>query len=226
MAEKLSLVAKDHPAYAGQAVYTPSFLRIYDPFVVGFSNRFIYRCPSARFIKMYDRHARKRHLDIGPGTGYFLARCSWPAGPPEITLLDLNPHVLQHSARRLRRYQPRLVQADILQPLPLPDGSFDSIGLNFLLHCVPGAMRDKARVFGEAARLLAHGGVLFGSTVIQGGGDHGRLARTAMRVYNRSGILSNDEDHLPDLEAGLAAAFGSNHAVDVRGSVAVFTAWR
>jgi ubiquinone/menaquinone biosynthesis C-methylase UbiE len=225
MTENLSVVSKDHPAYAGQAVYTPSFLRIYDQFVLGFSMRFIYRCPSTRLLELYNRHAGRRHLDLGPGTGYFLDRCRWPVGDPQLTLVDLNPHVLRHSAKRLRRFGPTLVQADILRPLPLPDKAFDSVGINFLLHCVPGAMREKAVVFHEAARVLDKGGVLFGSTVVQDGGDHGRLARRAMRTYNRHGILCTDDDHLPELRAGLAAAF-DQYDVEVRGSVAVFVARR
>lgn len=225
MAETLSSVSKEHPAYAGQAVYRTSFLRIYDLFVVGFSNRVIYRCPSRRFVELYDRYAGRRHLDLGPGTGYFLSHCKWPDGPPELTLADLNPDVLRYCAHRLRQHQPSLVQADLLQPLPLPDDAFDSVGLNFLLHCMPGPMREKGRIFGEAARLLRPGGVLFGSTVIQEGGNHWWLARSAMRVYNKNGILSNTEDSLDSLRTALSAAF-DDYSVDVRGSVAVFTATR
>ncbi|HET6298481.1 MAG TPA: class I SAM-dependent methyltransferase [Kribbella sp.] len=225
MAEALSAVSKEHPGYAGQAVYKTSFLRIYDLFVVGFSNRVIYRCPSRRFIDLYDRYAGRRHLDLGPGTGYFLSHCKWSDGKPELTLADLNPDVLRYSAHRLRKYEPTVVQADILQPLPFPDGSFDSVGINFLLHCMPGPMREKGRVFTEAARLLRPGGMLFGSTVIQDGGNHWWFARMMMGIYNRSGILSTTEDSLTDLKKSIAAGF-DDYQVEVRGSVAVFTATR
>ncbi len=29
----------------------------------------------------------------------------------------------------------------------MPEARFDSIGLNFLLHCLPGTLREKAIVF-------------------------------------------------------------------------------
>ncbi|WP_020393141.1 class I SAM-dependent methyltransferase [Kribbella catacumbae] len=226
MAEALSAVSKEHPGYAGQAVYKTSFLRIYDLFVVGFSNRVIYRCPSRRFVELYNSYAGRRHLDLGPGTGYFLLHCDWSDGPPDLTLADLNPDVLRYSAHQLRKYQAEVVQTDILQPLPFPDGSFDSIGINFLLHCMPGPMREKGKVFTEAARVLRSGGSLFGSTVIQEGGDHWWLARRMMRIYNRTGILSTTEDSLTDLKKCLADGFGDDYTVEVRGSVAVFTAQR
>ncbi len=61
---------------------------------------------------------------------------------------------------------PRVLQANVLKPLPLPPSSFDSIGMNYLLHCVPGSMVDKSRIFPGLAALLAPGGVLFGSTAV------------------------------------------------------------
>jgi SAM-dependent methyltransferase len=212
-------------SYAGQAVYTSEFLRIYDQFVLGFSNRFIYRCPTSDIVALYDRHVSDRHLDIGPGTGYFLDHCRFPSDSPEITLVDLNPDVLSYCARRLRRYAPRTIQADILQPLPLAMGSVDSIGLNYVLHCLPGSMREKAGMFSGLAALLAPGGVLFGSTALGQGVTYGRMGRSAVRTYNRRGILCNSEDSLADLQDELRAAFGDVQ-VRVRGTVAVFVARR
>ena len=57
---------------AGQAVYSPFVLRMYDWFVLGFSSRFIWRCPASEMRRLYDRNVSSRHLDIGVGTGYFL----------------------------------------------------------------------------------------------------------------------------------------------------------
>lgn len=216
-------VPTDHPAYAGQATYSAAFLRIYDPFVVRFSGRFVYRCPSGRIRRLYDRHAGARHVDLGPGSGYFLDRCRFPADAPELTLVDLNPDVLAFAAHRLRRYQPRTVQADVLEPLPLEPGSVDSIGMNYLLHCVPGTMAIKSRIFPGLAKLLAPGGVLFGSTAVNGGGSHGWLERRLIPAYNRKGILSNVDDSVADLTAGLRQAFGTVR-VERCGSIALFTA--
>jgi hypothetical protein len=62
---------------AGQRVYTPLTLRVYDLFVLGFSNRLVWRCPSSNLLERYESHVGARHLDVGVGTGWFLDNCSW-----------------------------------------------------------------------------------------------------------------------------------------------------
>ena len=87
----------DDLAYAGQRKFTPLFLRIYDPVILGVFTPLVWRCPTTRLIKGYRRHLGQRHLDVGPGTGYFLDR----AGVPDrgrITLLDPNLNVLDHAS--------------------------------------------------------------------------------------------------------------------------------
>ena len=41
---------------AGQRVYTPFTLRVYDLFVLGFSNRFVWRCRSSKMLERYESH--------------------------------------------------------------------------------------------------------------------------------------------------------------------------
>jgi len=107
-------------------IYTPLVLRAYDLVVLGFSNRFAWRCPSVTMLERYDRHIGRRHLDLGVGTGWYLDRCTWPVEQPEITLLDLNENSLSVAARRLARYVPRTVRANVLDPFPLGDARFES----------------------------------------------------------------------------------------------------
>jgi hypothetical protein len=61
---------RDDPAYAGQAGYTLFLLAIYDPFVLGFMARAVWRSPIPPVVEDYRRHLGRRHLDVGPGTGY------------------------------------------------------------------------------------------------------------------------------------------------------------
>ncbi len=65
-------------------------------------------------------------------------------------------------------------------------------------------------------------GVLFGVTILGRGVKHTRLARLVLRANNRQGVLSNLNDGLEDLDAGLARVFAS-HEIRV-GAVALFTA--
>jgi hypothetical protein len=92
----------DDAAYKGQREYTPLFLKIYDPVILGFFAPAVWRCPTTRLVAEYRRHLGRRHLDVGPGTGYFLARAGMPDGSL-VTLLDPNVHVLGHASRRLQR---------------------------------------------------------------------------------------------------------------------------
>ncbi|MEE9178356.1 MAG: methyltransferase type 12, partial [Acidimicrobiia bacterium] len=60
------------PAYAGQKDYSPRLLAIYEPWVLGFMARAVWKSPTPPAVERYRQHLGSRHLDVGPGTGYFL----------------------------------------------------------------------------------------------------------------------------------------------------------
>ena len=115
---------RDDPGYPGQAAYNRSMLAIYDPWVIGFMAPVVWRSPVHPGVARYRQHLGRRHLDVGPGTGYFIEKAE-PAEGTEITLLDPNPKVLARSSRRLAALHPVTVEADVMKPLPL-EGRFDS----------------------------------------------------------------------------------------------------
>ena len=218
-------------AAPGAAVYSRAALAAYDAFVVGFSNTFAWKCPSRRLVGFYNENISEEHLDVGVGTGYFLDRCRFPTASPKVTLVDLNPNCLRTTARRLRRHHPAYELAgchlaNVLEPVELgeagsPKVAFGSIGVNYLLHCLPGEMAAKSVVFANLKPWLRPGGVLFGATILGAGVEHGFLARKLMGLYNAKGIFSN----VSDSEEGLRAALGRHFAewsVRVAGSVALF----
>ncbi|MFC0452195.1 hypothetical protein [Rhodococcus jostii] len=65
------------------------------------SNTLVWRCPSERLLAHYNSHLGDRHLDIGPGTGWYLRRATYPTPNPMVELLDLNPNTLQMTTTRL-----------------------------------------------------------------------------------------------------------------------------
>jgi ubiquinone/menaquinone biosynthesis C-methylase UbiE len=208
---------------AGQAVYNRAVLAVYDVGVLGLSCELIWRCPRSAMLAGYDRTIGHRHLDLGVGTAYFLDHCRFPDAKPQVTLLDLNPSVLSVAARRISRYQPHLIQANVLEPLPVPAGGFDSVGMNFLLHCLPGGWRVKGAVLGYAAAALRPGGRVFGSTVLADGVRTTAPARALIRLYNARGIFHNADDDLVGLREQLTRHF-PDHRLTVRGCVALFEA--
>jgi SAM-dependent methyltransferase len=168
------------PAYAGQELYSSAFLRIYDPLILGFYGHVVWRCPTSRQVQHDTRHVGQRHLDVGPGSGYFLEHARLP-GNTQLTLLDPNRAVLAHAARRLAHLHPAALEADVLKPLPVPAGQqFDSVALNYVLHCLPGPPQRKAAAVRHVAAVLRPDGVLFGATVLGAAGPHTRLSRAVL----------------------------------------------
>jgi SAM-dependent methyltransferase len=209
-----------HPSVA---VYTPARLALYDALILGLSCRLVWRCPRRHFLDLYNQHIGSPHLDIGVGTGYFLDRCRFPIEHPQITLLDPSDACLAKAASRLERYSPRVAKASALEPLDLGTARFASIALNGVLHCLPATPETKAAVLARLKPLLEDGGVVFGSTILGSGVEHGRLARAALARYNREGFFTNLADDLAGLERALAHNF-ADPQIEVRGSFALFTA--
>ena len=105
----------------------------------------------------------------------------------------------------------------------LADARYDSIALFYLLHCLPGTMADKARVFAHLKPHLAPGGVLFGATVLGDGTRHNRFGRALEHVYNRRGIFDNRRDTAEALAHALGEHF-ADVCVEQHGAVALFAA--
>ena len=206
---------------AGQAVYTRKNLRLYDLIVLGISNRFLWRCPTRRILRHYNEHVSANHLDVGVGTGYFLDRCRFPSATPRVALLDLNENSLEFTARRIARYRPERYQGNVLEPISLNCDKFDSIAVNYVLHCLPGTIGTKAVALDHLKAWLNPGGVLFGSTLLTGGVKRSRMARKLMEAYNKQGIFSNTSDTLEELEAALRQRF-DDVEIEVVGCAALF----
>jgi SAM-dependent methyltransferase len=208
-------------AYNGQREYTRLFLTIYDSLVLGFFAPVVWRCPPSRLVEEYRRHLGHRHLDVGPGTGYFLARASIPDRRP-VTLLDPNLNVLDYASRRLQRLEVTSIEADVCKPLPV-HGPFDSAALNGVLHCLPGPLPRKAAAIANVAAVVAPTGVLFGATILGDSEHNTRLSRTVLKANNRRGTFDNLGDTREGLREILEASFEDVDLEEV-GSMAIFAA--
>ena len=213
----------DDPVHAGQAIYSPTTLAVYDLVVLGLSNPLIWRCPTRRILALYDQHVTGDHLDVGVGTGWYLDRCRFPSATPRIGLLDLNRSSLDAASKRIGRYHPSTFQADVLQPLSVQAAPFRSIALTYLLHCLPGGIGDKAVAFDNVAPLLRNDGVVFGATILSEDVHRSAAAKALMRIYNRKGVFSNVTDSATALNAALKQRFESV-AIELVGCVALFSA--
>jgi SAM-dependent methyltransferase len=212
---------RDDPAYRGQSEYTRSLLRVYDRMVLGFAARYVWRCPTPRLVEGYRQHIRDRHLDVGPGTGYFLEHSGLPDGS-RVTILDPNQNVLDVATRRLRRFHVTAVEADVLKPLPV-GGPFDSAALHLVIHCLPGPMTRKAAAVEHVAAVLAPDGVLFGASVLGTAGAQTWLSRRVLAAFNRRGAFDNLNDPEDGIREILSASF-EDVELETVGAVAIFAA--
>lgn len=204
----------------GQAVYNPLVLSIYDLWVLQFSCSFVWRCSASRLLAHYNKHVTRRHLDVGVGTGYFLKHAEYPVASPDVTLFDLNENSLRFASSRIASKNVTTVRGDVLEPNSLPRAHFESIGLNFLFHCLPDGGAGKWRALDHLLPTLAEGGKLFGSTILA---DH--LQNPAQRylagVYNKKGVFSNTQDTSFVLESELSRRF-KNVEIEHEGVVGLF----
>ena len=214
-------IEHDDPAYKGQRDFTPLALRFYDPFVLSFSARWVWNCPVERLVEHYRWHLRPNHLDVGPGTGYFLEHAGIPPDSA-VTILDPNLNVLRHAAVRLPSLDVTAVEADVLRPLPVR-GPFGSVGMNLVLHCLPGPMPRKAAAIRNIAAVLDPEGMFFGSTVLGDEGNHSWAARRMLDLYNGRGSFDNRTDTEEGVRNVLGASF-EHVELDVVGSIAIFFA--
>ena len=208
---------------AGHAFYTRRSLAVYDLAILGYFSRLAWRCPARRIVDHYDQHVSANHLDVGVGTGYFLDHCQFPAssGPPRITLLDISSACLDVATKRIARLHPETVLANVLQPVDYDGPRFDSIGLNYVLHCLPGDMPSKAVAIDHLTALANPGASVFGATLLHDGVHRNWLARQVMARNNAHGIFSNTDDDLDDLRSVLTERL-SNVFLTTVGCVGVF----
>ena len=207
---------------AGQAVYTKRTLAIYNFVVLGVSNRFLWKCPTPRLLAHYNQWVTNNHLDVGVGTGYFLDQCQFSSLSPRIALMDLNSKVLEFTAQKISRYSPETYCCNVLEPISLNIEKFDSITINYLLHCLPGTIKSKSLALDYLKTLMNPNAVLFGSTILGRGVKRNWFAKQLMGIYNQKGIFSNQQDDLEELERELKRRF-KDVSVELVGCVALFS---
>lgn len=208
----------------GARIYTPLILKICDLWVLQISNNYAWRCHTENILlRHFQINMATKHLDIGVGTGYYIANIK--DGSNNITLLDLNPNSLTAAAKRIGGHRiSHVLQHDIFNPLPESEREqYDSVSMYYLLHCLQGSMHEKLRAIEHASQALKPDGLLHGATILGEGVEHNGFGRYLMSVYNKKGIFSNAADSCEGLRVVLERYFNK---VDIHlyGVVAVFTA--
>jgi ubiquinone/menaquinone biosynthesis C-methylase UbiE len=114
---------------------------------------------SAKTVAQRLRVATDGHvLEVGPGSGYYSIEAAKRVPNGSLTLLDIQPEMLEKSARRLRaaglhNFRTQLAEGT---DLPFDDASFDAI----FLVTVFGEIAEQGRFLAESYRVLRDGGVI------------------------------------------------------------------
>lgn len=244
------------PTTAGAAVYNPLFLSlVYDRLVLGLYCTYVWRCPATILQNLYNTLVAERQnsaaasrkiLDVGVGTGYFLASTPLPEST-SVTLFDLNPACLEAASLRCKQshaglsgLEVRTVCGDFLAPADDPNSihqrmldsqqqpdRFDIILTSMLLHCVPGPPQRKAKALASLARFVEpQSGVLAGATILGDQADgvqHNLLGRFILFWHNALGMFDNRGD---DVLAFIGALRNEFHDVkwEIAGTILIFQA--
>ncbi|API86325.1 class I SAM-dependent methyltransferase [Francisella uliginis] len=203
--------------HAGQKIYTRITLRLYNFVVLFFNNTFVWRCKTAKLLKLYSDNVSLNHLDIGVGSGYYLNKLHTKL--KKVTLMDLNLDCLRYVKNLLKNKDVSIYQVDILEDIEEKFFSkFDSISCNYLIHCLPDN-GSKEIVFKNIAKMFKSDGVAFGSTIINE--YDSKLAIKIANKFNSKGIFDNVNDSYESIEKYISNNF-EKYSVKKIGSVCVY----
>jgi SAM-dependent methyltransferase len=173
---------------------------------------------TARDIGMLPAGAAVLDLPVGGGVALRALR---PGQGVRYVACDISPAMLERAERRARELgvddQVEPVAADVAA-LPFSDGEFDLVLSLTGLHCFP----DPRRAVAELARVVATGGVLTGSTLLEDSGLRHAPVRVAGRLLRvlGPGLTSTQ------LEAWLDAEGLSEVSLQLSGPLGYFRAVR
>lgn len=226
MYKKYGQVQTSAAAQRGAACYESWIMYIYDFFVLGFVNRFAWRCPTDKhLLPLFKNNIRTTHLDIGVGTGYYLKNCKI-ASSVKLTLSDLSPNAIRVAKLRSGRPDAGEMLWDVTQPFPVPEGKydkFDSVSMFYVLHCVPGPVKNKTVVFENIKNCMTADGVLTGATVLGKGIQDNFIGKRVRAHCVADGVFGNVDDDAETFINALRDNF--NHVeVEVIGVSLVFKA--
>ena len=207
----------------GQLFFSTMSHKVYDFGLYKIITPYFWQCPTEKLLNNYRRNLSKNHLEIGVGTAFCIENTWTHAKNARLALMDLNSTCLAKSADRLAEFTPLTYRQNILEPIIQKIEKFDSIGMNYVLHCIEGDIKKKSIAFEHIKSLLNDGGVYFGTTLLTQGVKRSVLSRILMKLLNWLCIFNNANDSFEDLSVALKGSF--NHVkIDIHGSAVIFSA--
>jgi phospholipid N-methyltransferase len=167
----------------------------YDYFVNNINCKYVWKCDQRYIKKLYANNITNKHLEIGPGTGYFIKKYQFN----NLHLVDINQDILTNSKKNLNNncQNIKIHNQNIFENNNKINEDITSIGMSYVLHCVPSNLDRSLDNLVE--NIKANNQVtIFGSTVIPNKKDF--LAMTEIYTLNKLGIFNNINHNKEQLE--------------------------
>ena len=173
--------------------FVSSSIKFYDYLVNDINCNYAWRCNKTNIFDLYRKNLKPNHLEIGPGSGYFLLPKHHNKKIENLYLMDINYPILNHSHTQLKNHFPNVypIKHNIFEN-SLKFFDFQSVGINYVLHCVPGSLENKMEKLIEN---LPNNVSIFGSTVINDYDKQTNLSKLELMFLNKFGIFNNYDDY-------------------------------
>ena len=190
-----------------QQFFNKGSLFFYDFLLYGVISKYAWGSSIQRLDSHYKKYVGHNHLEVGVGTGFLLNRVEFDSAHPRLALMDLSRDCLEKTKLKVSRYAPEIYIQNLLEPIQNKIDKFDSIGINYVMHCVPGSFKEKGVAFTHLQPLLSENGVLFGTTLLSENIHKNLLAKPFMWLMNSLGVFNNRSDNARDLKECLETNF-------------------
>lgn len=177
----------------------------YDSVIINGISKYIWKCDPVIHVQRYQKYASSTcHLDIGPGSGYYLSR----SNVKNADIVDINTSTLDRTKERVPVGNSFLENV-FERPLATKK-QYNSIALNRVLHVVPGDVEHKlGNLLDNLQPNMNDDCVLFGSTCagVVFTERHSMPALAFMTLLSEFRIFHNDADYEENVELTLKKYF-------------------
>ena len=160
----------------------------YDLLVNNLNCKYVWKCELKYIQHIYNNNISKNHVEIGPGTGFFLKKYKFD----NLTLIDVNQDVLEECYKNLENNckNINIINHNIFEKNNKLDiRNYDSVGVNYVLHCVPNDLSYS--INNLINNIPDEKFNLFGATVIPSEKNDINLANIEIYFLNKFGIFNN-----------------------------------
>lgn len=173
-------------------------LDYYDFFVNKINCKYVWQCNEKNIYQLYTNNIQKHHIEIGPGTGYYLK--PFIQNLKTLQLIDINNNILRYANMRLSHpnLKKKITNLNLFKKNNTlqVNNKITSIGVNCVLHCVPGPIETNIDNLINNIQKQSKNSkiIIFGSSVINDS-EKNILQDFELGLLNYFRIFDNKQDN-------------------------------